>query len=72
MRRNGTRTENKKRKRGEEEESNNGTVGWIVSDILINGGSVDIRQKSSFDVNDILQAGIAIILTAFLGMRLIG
>ena len=72
MRRNGTRTENKKRKRGEEEESNNGTVGWIVSDILINGGSVDIRQKSSFDVNAILQVGIAIILTAFLGMRLIG
>ena len=72
MRRNGTRTENKKRKRGEEEESNNGTVGWIVSDILINGGSVDIRRKSSFDVNAILQVGIAIILTAFLGMRLIG
>ena len=72
MRRNGTRTENKRRKRGEEEESNNGTVGWIVSDILINGGSVDIRQKSSFDVNAILQVGIAIILTAFLGMRLIG
>ena len=72
MRRNGTRTENKRRKRGEEEESNNGTVGWIVSDILINGGSVDIRRKSSFDVNAILQVGIAIILTAFLGMRLIG
>ena len=72
MRRNGTRTENKKRKRGEEEESNNGTVGWIVSDILIDGGLVDIRRKSSFDVNAILQVGIAIILTASLGMRLIG